>query len=145
MFRVEDYAIRGYNFIHNKAMPGRKRLSSLMIYATDLCDSGCKHCLIWAKRPVTMLSFDVIKQIMRSDCVHSSTMVGLEGGEFLLHPEADQILEWFSEHHPNYDLFSNCLKPERLIEAVKKYKPHRLYISLDGDKDTYLHMRGKDG
>jgi MoaA/NifB/PqqE/SkfB family radical SAM enzyme len=72
-------------------------------------------------------------------------MVGLEGGEFLLHPEADRIMEWFSKFHPNYDLFSNCLKPERLIEAVKKYRPHRLYISLDGDKDTYLHMRGKDG
>jgi MoaA/NifB/PqqE/SkfB family radical SAM enzyme len=116
-----------------------------MIYATDLCDSGCKHCLIWAKRPPVFLSLEAIRKVMKSKCVHASTMIGLEGGEFLLHPEADQILEWFSRHHRNYDLFSNCLKPERLIEAVKKYKPHRLYISLDGDKDTYLHMRGKDG
>ncbi len=82
---------------------------------------------------------------MQSKCVHASTMVGLEGGEFLLHPQADEILKWFSEHHPNFDIFSNCLKPDQLIEAVKKYKPHRLYISLDGDESTYLHMRGKDG
>lgn len=116
-----------------------------MIYATDMCDSGCKHCLIWAKRPVTVLPFEVIVRIMESKCVHPSTMVGLEGGEFLLHPEADKILGWFAENHPNFDLFSNCLKPEQLIDAVKKYKPHRLYISLDGDRDTYLHMRGKDG
>jgi MoaA/NifB/PqqE/SkfB family radical SAM enzyme len=71
--------------------------------------------------------------------------VGLEGGEFLLHPEADSILGWFSRHHKNFDLFSNCLQPERLIGAVREYRPHRLYISLDGDRDTYLHMRGKDG
>lgn len=131
--------------IHNRLFPGRKRLSSLMIYATDLCDSGCKHCLIWAKRPVKYLPFEMIVKLMRSKCVHASTMVGLEGGEFLLHPEADRILEWFSRHHKNYDLFSNCLRPEELIAAVKKYRPHRLYISLDGDQDTYLHMRGKDG
>jgi MoaA/NifB/PqqE/SkfB family radical SAM enzyme len=145
MFQLSDYAGRGYNLIHNRLFPGRKRLSSLMIYATDLCDSGCKHCLIWAKRPVKYLPFDMIVKLMRSKCVHASTMVGLEGGEFLLHPEADRILEWFSRHHKNYDLFSNCLRPEKLIEAVKRYKPHRLYISLDGDQDTYLHMRGKDG
>lgn len=145
MFSFSDYASRGFNLVHNRLLPGSKRLSSLMIYATDLCDSGCKHCLIWAKRPTTILSFDAIIRIMESKCVHPSTMVGLEGGEFLLHPEADRILEWFSRHHKNFDLFSNCLKPERLVQVVKEYRPHRLYISLDGDKDTYLHMRGKDG
>lgn len=145
MFQFADYATRGYNLIHNRLRPGHKRLSSLMIYATDLCDSACKHCLIWAKRPPVYLSFEEIVKIMQNDCVHASTMVGLEGGEFLLHPEADKILAWFQENHPNYDLFSNCLKPDRLIEAVQRYRPHRLYISLDGDKDSYLYMRGKDG
>ncbi|WP_315816835.1 radical SAM protein [Paraflavitalea speifideaquila] len=145
MFNKNDYITRGLNFANNHLFPQRKRLSSLMLYATDLCDSACKHCLIWAKRPPAFLSFEMICKIMQSRCITPSTMVGLEGGEFLLHPEADKILAWFSENHPNFDLFSNCLKPEKLIEAVEKYKPHRLYISLDGDKDTYLYMRGKDG
>lgn len=145
MFQFSDYGVRGFNLVHNRLMAGSKRLSSLMLYATDLCDSGCKHCLIWTKRPTTVLSFEAIVKIMESRCVHPSTVVGLEGGEFLLHPEADRILEWFSRNHRNYDLFSNCLKPERLIRAVKDNSPHRLYISLDGDKDTYMHMRGKDG
>jgi MoaA/NifB/PqqE/SkfB family radical SAM enzyme len=144
-FKFSDYAGRGYNFIHNRLSPKGKKLSSLMIYATDLCDSGCKHCLIWAKRPVTYLPLDAIKKIMASSCITSDTMVGLEGGEFLLHPEAGEIMDWFSKNHRNYDLFSNCLRPEKLIEAVRKYKPHRLYISLDGDRDTYQYMRGKDG
>jgi MoaA/NifB/PqqE/SkfB family radical SAM enzyme len=145
MFKFSDYASRGYNLVHNRVMAGSKRLSSLMLYATDRCDSGCKHCLIWAKRPTTVLPFEAIVRIMESKCVHASTMVGLEGGEFLLHPEAEKIMEWFSRNHPNYDLFSNCLNPERLIRCVREYRPHRLYISLDGDRDTYLHMRGKDG
>src|SRR5579863_2774904 len=145
MFGFSDYTSRGLNLVHNRLMPGSKRLSSLMLYATDRCDSGCKHCLIWAKRPTTVLPFETIVRIMASRCVHPSTMVGLEGGEFLLHPEAERILEWFAGNHRNYDLFSNCLQPERLIAAVRGYKPRRLYISLDGDHDTYLHMRGKDG
>lgn len=145
MFDKADYINRGVNFLNNRLFPGHKRISSLMIYATDLCDSACKHCLIWAKRPAKYLSFETIKKIMESKCISEKTSIGLEGGEFLLHPEADEILNWFSHNHPNFDLFSNCLKPERLIEAVKKHKPKRLYISLDGTRETYRYMRGKEG
>lgn len=116
-----------------------------MFYATDVCDSGCKHCFIWAKRPVRHLPKEKIVEIMQSKCVSKHTQVGLEGGEFLLHPQAMEILKWFKENHPNFDLLSNCLKPENVIEAVRAYPPKRLYISLDGTKETYLYMRGKDG
>jgi len=116
-----------------------------MIYGTDLCDSACKHCLIWTKRPVNYLPFEKIKEIMSSRCVTKKTTVGLEGGEFLLHPDAMDILAWFNKHHPNFDLLTNALKPETVIEAVEKSPPQRLFISLDGNKDSYLHMRGKDG
>jgi MoaA/NifB/PqqE/SkfB family radical SAM enzyme len=91
------------------------------------------------------MSLDTIQKIMKAKCINRHTTVGLEGGEFLLHPQADEILEWFSLNHPNFDIFSNCLKPERLITAVRRYKPKRLYVSLDGTPETYHYMRGKDG
>ncbi len=136
---------RGLRFVNNTLRPSHKTLSTLMFYVTDLCDSGCKHCLIWAKRPVKHLPLEKFIEVMKSKCVSNHTTVGLEGGEFLLHPEASQIMEWFTKNHPNFDLLSNCLKPDSLIEAVKKYPPKRLFISLDGTKETYLYMRGKDG
>ena len=145
MYSKLDYVRRGARFVNNILRPGHKTLSTLMLYGTDICDSGCKHCLIWAKRPIKHLPKEKIVEIMQSKCVSKHTQVGLEGGEFLLHPEAMEILKWFTENHPNYDLLSNCLKPDSLIEAVKKYPPKRLYISLDGNKETYLYMRGKDG
>ncbi len=145
MYGVKDYVSRAKKFVNNKSNIGPRKLATLMIYATDLCDSRCKHCNIWAKRPVKYLSFEKIKEIMKSKAVSKDTAIGLEGGEFMLHPEAMQIMEWFSKNHPNFDLLSNCLKPDSLIEAVKKFPPKRLYISLDGDKEAYLHMRGKDG
>ena len=72
-------------------------------------------------------------------------MVGLEGGEFILHPEADKILGWFDAHHPNYTLLSNCLAVNKIIAMVKNHQPQHLYISLDGNRETYRYMRGRDG
>lgn len=145
MYKPANYINRGLTFVNNQLFPGNKKLSTLMIYATDLCDSACKHCLIWAKRPVNFLPFEKIVEIMGSKCITSHTSIGLEGGEFMLHPDALRILEWFTRNHPHFDLLSNCLQPEKLIEAVKKYPPRHLYISLDGTPDTYLYMRGKAG
>ena len=145
MYGKLDYLRRGLRYVNNSVRPGHKTLSTLMFYGTDLCDSGCKHCLIWAKRPVKHLPIAKIIEVMQSRCVSKHTTVGLEGGEFLLHPQALEILEWFTKNHPNFDLLSNCLKPDSLIDAVKKYPPKRLFISLDGNKETYLYMRGKDG
>jgi len=116
-----------------------------MIYSTNLCNSRCKHCLVWAQRPVMHLPKDKIIEIMQSRCISKDTTIGLEGGEFLLHPQAMEILQWFSENHPKFELLSNALQPQRLIDAVKKYPPRRLYISLDGTKESYIHMRGVDG
>ncbi len=145
MYKRSDYYNRAFNFIHNKLSPRHKRLSTLAIFGTDLCDSACKHCLIWTKRPVNYLPFDKIKEIMQSKCVTKHTTVALAGGEYLLHPDAVEIMGWFKENHPNFDVLSNALQPELIIEAVKKHPPRRLFISLDGDRDSYLHMRGKDG
>ena len=145
MYNLKYYLNRGLVFLNNQIFPGTKKLSTLMIYTTDLCDSACKHCLIWAKRPVNYLPFGKIVEIMKSKCITSQTTIGLEGGEFMLHPDALKILEWFHRHHKNFDLLSNCLKPEMLIEAVKKFPPRHLYISLDGTAETYLYMRGKPG
>jgi MoaA/NifB/PqqE/SkfB family radical SAM enzyme len=86
------------------------------------------------------MSKDKIVEIMHSDCVTKHTTIGLEGGEFLLHPEANDIMEWLQKNHPKYDLLSNCLKPENTIEASRKYTPKRLYISLDGREETYKYM-----
>jgi MoaA/NifB/PqqE/SkfB family radical SAM enzyme len=145
MYSAKNYINRGLTFLNNSWFPGRKKLSTLMLYGTDLCDSACKHCLIWTKRPINYLPFDKIKEIMQSKCVTRKTTVGLEGGEFLLHPDAMDIMAWFQKNHPNFDLLTNALKPENVIEAVNRNPPQRLFISVDGDRNSYLHMRGKDG
>ena len=100
MYSIYDYAYNGILFLNNILRPHHKRLSQLMIYSTTRCQSRCKHCSIWQKK-VENLSFDDIKTIMKGKCVTQRTTVGLEGGEFILHPQANEIMSWFQEHHPN--------------------------------------------
>ena len=131
MYTIYDYAYNGLLYLNNIMRPRHKRLSQLMIYSTTACQSRCKHCNIWQK-PVEHLSLEDIKRIMQSRCVTKRTTIGLEGGEFILHPQASEIMAWFHEHHPNYTLLSNCLAPRRVIDAVRLYQPRHLYVSLDG-------------
>ena len=145
MYSIYDYAYNGLLYLNNVMRPRHKRLSQLMIYSTTACQSRCKHCNIWQKRPVEHLSLEDIQRIMQSQCVTRRTTVGLEGGEFILHPQADEIMAWFREYHPNYTLLSNCLAPRRVIDAVRHYQPRHLYVSLDGGRETYQRMRGCNG
>lgn len=144
MYSIYDYVHNGLVFLNNVLRKRHKELTSLMLYSTTSCQSRCKHCSIW-KKPVEHLNLDEIIKIMGSRCVTRRTVVGLEGGEFILHPEADNILSWFDTHHPNYTLLSNCLAASKVIAAVKKHRPKHLYLSLDGSRETYCYMRGRDG
>ena len=143
MYKLTDYLYNGLLYVNNVSRPRHKRLSQLMLYATTSCQSHCKHCNIWQKKR-EHLSLDDIKRVMQSRCITSRTTVGLEGGEFILHPQADEIMAWFHQHHPNYTLLTNGLAPQRIIDAVKRSRPRHLYVSLDGDKGAYKRMRGCD-
>ena len=144
MYKASDYIHNGVLYLNNKLRPRHKKLSTLMLYSTTRCQSRCKHCSIWQK-PEEHLSLDDIKRVMACRCVTRRTTVGLEGGEFLLHPEAEAIMAWFQQHHPNYTLLSNCLNARKVVELVRKYRPVHLYVSLDGDAETYRRMRGCNG
>lgn len=144
MYRAKDYLYNGMLFVNNMIRPRHKKLSQLMIYATTRCQSRCKHCSIW-KKPEEHLSLEDVQAIVRSRCVTGNTVIGLEGGEFLLHPQADAIMEWLQTNHPCYTLLSNCLAPKKVIHAVRNFHPRHLYVSLDGDREAYLRMRGCNG
>lgn len=129
MYSIADYLYNGCLYLHNLVFPKRKRLSQLMIYSTTRCQSRCRHCSIY-KKPDKNLSLEDIKSIMLSRCVTPRTTIGLEGGEFILHPQAAEIMEWFAHNHPNYTLLSNGLFPERVIEYVRLYRPSRICVRL---------------
>jgi MoaA/NifB/PqqE/SkfB family radical SAM enzyme len=144
MYKFSDYLHRGVRMVNNSVRPSHKTLSTIMLYATDRCNSKCKHCYIWKKTPKAHLPFEKIKEIIQSPVVKSDTVIGLEGGEFIMHPEAEMILDYLMTNHPKYDLLSNAVLDDKLIEYTRKYKPMRLFLSLDGTRETYHNLRGVD-
>ena len=144
MYSIGDYLYNGWLYVHNLLLGRHKTLSQLMIYSTTRCQARCQHCSIWKKEDESLSLEDIVK-MMGSRCVTPRTTVGLEGGEFVLHPQAAEIMDWFMHNHPNYTLLSNCLAPKKVIDYVLRYKPKHLFVSLDGGRDTYIRMRGRDG
>ncbi|MDE6696135.1 MAG: radical SAM protein [Muribaculaceae bacterium] len=144
MYKIKDYLRNGVILINNIIFHKKKKLSQLMIYATNRCQSRCKHCQIWQKSHDS-LSKEEIVSLISSKCIDRYTTVGLEGGEFVLHPQAAEIMEWFHINHPNYTLLSNCLAPDKVIDLTRRYRPKHLFLSLDGNRETYKTMRGVDG
>jgi MoaA/NifB/PqqE/SkfB family radical SAM enzyme len=145
MYKISDYIFRGYTLLNNFLFPSHKKLASVMLYATDRCNCRCKHCYIWQKQPKTDMSLQTIRSIVENKAVGRHTKIGLEGGEFILHPEYLEILKYFKENHPNFDLLSNCVEADKLIDAVKRYAPQRLYVSLDGEAQAHHDMRRSPG
>ena len=84
-YKITDYIRNGVQLTRNTIFPRSKRLAQLMIYATNRCQSRCRHCSIWQK-PHRHSPKDEIVSFMSSRCISSHTTVGLEGGEFVFTP-----------------------------------------------------------
>ena len=144
MYTARDYIKRGVRFLNNELFPAHKKLSTIMLYSTDRCNLKCRHCFIWAKKPKQDLSLDKIKKIINSPVVGKSTMIGLEGGEFILHPQAEEILDYLTKNHKNFELLTNGRDADTVINYTKKFKPVRLFLSMDGTRETIEKLRRAD-
>lgn len=99
------------------------------------------------------MPIELIEKILSDKAVTANTRIGLEGGEFLLHREHGEILELFVQEHPSFDLLSNCMLPEKLIESANRFllplqshkNPARLFLSLDGPPSSHDNLRGISG
>lgn len=153
MYSFSDYLHRGTLLINNAVLPQNKKLSNVMFYVTDRCNLRCKHCYIWAKSPKQCLPLDIVGKVLSDKAVTSQTRIGVEGGEFLLHPEHEKILELLVRQHSAFDLLSNCMQPQKLIILTERYleplklqkHPPRLFISLDGVPPSHDSLRGMSG
>lgn len=121
-----------------------RKIHYIQLFATNRCNSRCKICYIWHETPKHDLKIEIIKSLFNSAAIDKNAIWSLVGGEFILHPEHDKILELFNDEKKKYILYSNGVFVDRLISAVKKFKVPELILSLDGTKETYLKVRGID-
>ena len=122
----------------------RRKLRNIVVYTTNRCNSRCRTCFIWKKQPKTDILTKTISKILKDETSKGTTLK-ITGGEFLLHPEYKEILTLINESGLKYQLFSNGILVERLIQTVRKFKVREVALSCDGLRGKYSEIRSVDG
>lgn len=128
------------------------RLGTIYFYLTEGCNLKCRHCWIAPKFQTEnaiwpSLDFELFKDIIRQGKELGLSAVKLTGGEPLIHPDIDKILDHIQEQNLKLTIETNGVKctPEIAAKIVKGEKPF-VSISLDGaDAATHEWVRGVPG
>ena len=127
-------------------------LNQIYFYLTEGCNLKCRHCWIVPKFQTEESIWPSISYELFVDIVEQGKELGLSGvkltgGEPLIHPEIDKILDFLSTQDLKLTIETNGIKltPER-IEKIKKCKNPFVSVSLDGsEKEEHEWVRGVEG
>ncbi len=120
-----------------------RKIYSITLYLTNRCNSRCNICHIWRKQPKKDLPVDLIVELTKAKCLSRTLVYVVAGGEPLLHPDIDGVLE--ALRGCKYRISTNGLLPEKLEEIVLRHGVKEVDLSLDGIGETYRAARGVDG
>ena len=123
-------------------------LNSIYFYITEGCNLRCSHC--WINPPhekdnkaekFPFVSLDLFKRIVSQAKELGMFSVKLTGGEPLIHPEIEAILDYIKEQELSLSIETNgtMCTPE-LVDKIKKCNCKGISTSLDGP-DAVTHER----
>ena len=129
-----------------KYIKGRKRYPLvLMLEPLFRCNLACAGCgkiqypdHILSKRLSPQQCFDAVEEC-------GAPMVSIPGGEPLIHPEIDQIVEGLVKRKKYIYLCTNALLLKRKLDLFKPSKYLTFSIHLDGLKDEHDTAVCRDG
>lgn len=127
-------------------------LKKIYFYLTEGCNLACRHCWInpkhqTADKTFPSLSFDLFKSIIEQAKPLGLTGVKLTGGEPLLHPQIDEILDFLQGQDLSVNIETNgVLCTPELAQKIFKCKKSFVAVSLDGS-NAQIHewVRGVTG
>ena len=122
--------------------------SSIMVFITNRCNFKCNTCPFtqaspWSPPPeVPDISVGLFEQIL--DQYRGATMVGLVGGEPLLHPDLETLISIAAKRKMTVNLSTNgSLLTETRIRNLLSLPLGYLNISLDAvDASEFFRLRG---
>jgi SynChlorMet cassette radical SAM/SPASM protein ScmF len=127
-------------------------LNQIYFYLTEGCNLRCRHCWIAPKyqtgdNSYAALDLDLFKSIIEQANPLGLTGVKLTGGEPLLHPEINEILEYIQTKDLRLTVETNgVLCTPELARRMAACKDAFVSVSLDGaDAGTHEWVRGVTG
>ena len=127
-------------------------LNQIYFYLTEGCNLRCRHCWIAPKfqdegRSYPVLSVDLFKSIVEQAKPLGLYGVKLTGGEPLMHPDINEILEYIRGEDLNLSIETNgVLCTPEIARQIGECKNPFVSVSLDGaDAETHEWVRGVPG
>ncbi|MHB8910162.1 MAG: SynChlorMet cassette radical SAM/SPASM protein ScmF [Syntrophales bacterium] len=130
----------------------RYPLNQLYFYLTDACNLACRHC--WIKpcylhegQAISAISRDLFTSILDQAEQLGTKGVKLTGGEPLLHPDINDLLDTIRQRHLRLTVETNAtLCSRELAERIAACENAFAAVSLDAAKaETHDWIRGKKG
>ncbi|MFC1586554.1 SynChlorMet cassette radical SAM/SPASM protein ScmF, partial [Fibrobacterota bacterium] len=136
----------------NQTVQDRFPLRNIYFYLTDSCNQRCRHCWISPRyqasgTPRTFLDTGLFQSIISQAKPLGLEEVKLTGGEPLLHPEFDALLETVKKENLHLTLETNgLLCTLELAEKIAACKRSFVSVSLDGaEADSHEWVRRTEG
>lgn len=130
------------------------RKQPLLLYLffelTDQCNMNCRHCgSNCSAHGNQVLPYDDIVKVLRQvkdSYGTASVMICLTGGEPLLHPEFEKIIQCITEFGFRWGITTNgTLINESLVRHFKECRLKSVTLSLDGTEEVNDWFRQKQG
>ncbi|UCD90507.1 MAG: radical SAM protein, partial [Desulfobacterales bacterium] len=127
-------------------------LSQLYFYLTEGCNLRCRHCWVAPKFQDQSHFYPVLSAKRFESIIEQGKSLGLSsvkltGGEPLLHPAIDNILEYLKPQDIDLTIETNgVLCTTEIARKIRACKNPFVSVSLDGaDAETHEWIRGVSG
>lgn len=121
-------------------------LETFFIEINSTCNLNCKHCYIPVEQKQFVLPMEIIEKILEEiyKIWGNSVGIAITGGEPLIHPNFNKILNILKKYNYHWSLATNGLfLTTKIIKNIKEKGCNAITISLDGNKETHDFQRGK--
>ena len=127
-------------------------LNQIYFYLTQGCNLRCRHCWIAPKYQTEetiwpSVDFELFKDIVSQGMDLGLSAVKLTGGEPLIHPDIEKILDHIREKELKLTIETNGVKcTPGIVEKIVRNKNPFVSVSLDApDAETHEWVRGVPG
>ena len=129
-------------------------LNTIYFYITEGCNLRCRHC--WINPPhepgkqagkFPYVDIELFKDIIRQGKELGMSSVKLTGGEPLIHPEIEKVLDHIYEQELRLTIETNGVAcTPKLVEKMQRCKNFFISVSIDGiNAETHEWVRGVEG
>lgn len=122
--------------------------AQVVVHVTDRCNLNCQHCLRDPARASNDLPVASFEAVLDQLAQYATDSVALTGGEPLLHPEFDRLLDAVVDRGWTWTVVTNASRFEHLEQLfverpARRTSLRRINFSLDGaTEETHDDIRG---